>query len=67
MQKIGEDPLHKIAQSIENIKSNIDKISSGYHRLQVDTYTAEDREKAKVELEKHRQEFIKKQSEQNNK
>jgi hypothetical protein len=60
-QQLGEDPMNKIAQNIEKIQSDIHQLSSGYHHLLVDTYTAEDREKIRERLEKQRQEIIQKQ------
>jgi len=61
IQKLGEDPMNKIAENIEKIKNDLHDLSSGYHHLRVDTYTSDDREKIKAGLEKQRQEFIQEQ------
>lgn len=61
IQTLGEDPINKIAKSIESIQKDIGDIASGYKYLRVDTYDTEDREKIKAEYEKQRSELLKKQ------
>ncbi len=64
IQTLGEDPLNKIAKSIESIQKDVGNIASGYKHLRVNTYDSGDREKIKAEYEKQRAELLKKQ--QNN-
>ena len=49
---LGDDPINKIAQSIEKIQKDVHALSSGFSHFQVDTYTSEDREKIKLERQK---------------
>jgi hypothetical protein len=65
IQTLGEDPINKIAKSIESIQKDVGTIASGHRHLRVDTYDSEDREKIKAEYEEQRAESLKKQ--QNNK
>jgi len=51
-QRLGDDPVNKIAQNIEKIQRDISKLSSGFSHVRVDTYTSKDREEIKVERQK---------------
>lgn len=60
-QTLGEEPLIKIANSIESMKNNIQKISSGHTHLSVDTYTSDDRKNIIAERKKYLEEMKEKQ------
>ena len=44
IQRLGDDPINKIAQSIENIQKDINRLSTGFSRLKVETYKVENHE-----------------------
>jgi hypothetical protein len=57
IQRLGDDPVNTISKNIEKIQRNIDLLSSGFHHLQIDTYTSKDREKIKIERQKQFEEL----------
>lgn len=54
MYQLGKPHLYSIAQSLEAIQKDIDRIASGFKRLRTDVYTSEDR---KIENEALRKRF----------
>jgi hypothetical protein len=62
IQTLGEDPLNKIAKSIEAVGKDVHHIASGFKHLRVDTYDSEDRAKINEEYEKQRSEAAKLQA-----
>ena len=57
IQRLGNDPVNTIAKNIEKIQRDINQLSSGYHHLQIDTYTSKDREKIEIERQKQFEEM----------
>lgn len=55
---LGKPHLYSIAQSLEKIENNISHIISGFKKLNVDTYSGEDRLNQKRENEEFRQKFF---------
>lgn len=55
--KLGTPHLYAIAQSLKKIEQNFDNIATGFKRLQVNTYSGEDRNREDEEWEKQQQEF----------
>jgi hypothetical protein len=49
--KIGSSPLYSIAQSVEKLQKDVERISSGWSKLKVDTYSEEDRQQQRIEME----------------
>ncbi len=64
-QRLGDDPLNEIAKNIGNIQQDINKLSSGFNHLRIDTYTSKDREKIKIERQQQFEEM--KQNQQKSK
>lgn len=54
LERIGTPPLLMIARNVEKLQKDIHDLSSGWHKLKVDAYTAEDRERE----EREQEEFI---------
>lgn len=48
---IGTPHIYSIAKSLEKIERNIDHLTTGFRRLRVDTYSNEDRDREREELE----------------
>jgi hypothetical protein len=44
MSQLGDEPIYKIADSLEKIKQDIGHISSGFHKLQVITQTKKEKQ-----------------------
>jgi hypothetical protein len=68
MSQLGEEPLYKISKNIEEIKTDIHHLSSGFHKLNVITQTKKEKqleEKKFIEGIKTRQKEIKKKNETN--
>lgn len=69
LSQIGEDPMHKIAKNLEELKNCICPVTRGQKRVQTEVYTKEEVEKEKkkkneeakkmIEKEKKRQEKVK--------
>lgn len=55
---IGTPHMYSIAQSLNKLQEDVRKISSGYNRIQVNSYTHEDRERKKKAVEEYRNEQI---------
>ena len=49
--KLGSPSLYSIAQSLEKLQKDIERISSGWSKLKVDTYSEEDRQQQRIERE----------------
>lgn len=49
--KIGSSPLYSIAQSVEKLQKDVERISSGWSKLKVDTYSEEDRQQQRLDME----------------
>lgn len=45
MQKIGKPYLYSIAESLETINKNLEYLTTGFKKLQIDIFTSKDREK----------------------
>ena len=43
IQRLGDDPINKIAQSIEHIQKDINRLSTGFSSLKVEVYKADKR------------------------
>lgn len=48
---VGTPHLYSIAKSLEKIERNVGNLASGFHRLRVETYSNEDRERERDELD----------------
>jgi hypothetical protein len=53
---LGTPHMYSIAQSMEKLQEDVHKISTGFSKLKVQSYTHEDREREKKEREEHRNE-----------
>ncbi len=68
MSQLGEEPLYKISENIEKIKTEIHHLSSGFHKLNVITQTKKEKqmeEKKFIEGIKKRQKETSKKNETN--
>lgn len=54
MRTIGTPPLQQIAKDLEKIRQEVSHLASGFRKLQVDIFTASDREEAMREWEEER-------------
>ena len=54
---LGTPHMYSIAESLKKLQDDVNKITSGYRRLKIDSYSHEDREREK----KERDEFVKNQ------
>ncbi len=58
--RLGIPHIYSITESLKKLQGDINKITTGFRRLKVETYTYEDREREKREREECRQEQIEK-------
>lgn len=63
MTQLGEPPLYKIAQSLENMQKDIGRISTGFSRLKVNVYTTKDVECEERKEQELLEEFSQKRGE----
>jgi hypothetical protein len=59
---LGTPHLYSIAQSLKKIQEDFNRLSTGFNKLKVETYSHEDRERAKAEWEKQRGEMLQQHS-----
>ncbi|MFN8584877.1 MAG: hypothetical protein U0446_06120 [Dehalococcoidia bacterium] len=52
MHQFGRPPLSEIAESVKKIQTDLGHLSTGFHKLRVDTYDAADREAERLEWER---------------
>ena len=55
---LGTPHLYSIAQSLKKLQEDFHRISSGFNKLKVETYSHEDRERARAEWEEQRNEML---------
>lgn len=60
---LGIPHLYSIAQSLKKFQEDFHRISSGFNKLKVETYSHEDRERARAEWEEQRNEMLQKSDE----
>ncbi|MCX8126598.1 MAG: hypothetical protein N3E40_05620 [Dehalococcoidia bacterium] len=58
--RLGTPPLLSIANSLKDIKDDLNKLATGFRKLAVDTYTQEDRDRIEAERQAHRDEMTQK-------
>jgi len=59
LRQLGEPPLEKIANNIENIKKDFDNLSTGVSKVKVIRYTKEEEEKEIKQLEEEAKQLLK--------
>lgn len=63
LTQLGEPPLYKIAQSVENMQKDISRIATGSSRIKVHVYTTKDMEREEQKEQELLEEFSQKQGE----
>lgn len=56
--QIGKPHLYAIAQYLEKIQQDFNRLATGFNRIKADVYNSEDREKERKEWEEHREQLI---------
>ena len=56
--QIGKPHLYAIAQHLEKIQQDFNRLATGFNRIKADVYNSEDREKERKEWEEHREQLI---------
>lgn len=51
--RLGEPPLQKMAKQIEGLAKDVHRVTTGNGRLKVDTYTKENRDEERAQIEEH--------------
>ncbi|MFC1503450.1 hypothetical protein ACFL53_03750 [Pseudomonadota bacterium] len=57
MYQLGKPNLYAIAKSLENMQKDVHHLTTGFRKIKVDSYTAEDREREREEQLKQYEEY----------
>lgn len=64
VERLGSPPLLSMARSLKSIQEDINKFSTGFRKLSVDTYSQADRDRIQADWEAHRDELIRESASQ---